>query len=287
MNGREHMGGGARRASWASFAALGDSFTEGIADPAPGGGFRGWADRLAEHLTTREPELRYANLAVRGKLLRQIVETQVPQALELRPALVSLVGGGNDIIRPGGDPDQLAAIFDDAVTRLRATGADVLIGTGFDTSTTPVLRRVRGKVGTYNAHLRAIADKHGCFVVDLWSMRVLKDQRAWSEDRLHLSAEGHRRVALRACEALGVAVDQDWRAPWPELPTRPWRVQRAEDIQWAREHLAPWIVRRLRGRSSGDGRGPKRPSLELVCTAGAQNSAAARNSSTAEESGKC
>lgn len=266
MNGREYTGGGARQADWPSFVALGDSFTEGIADPSPGGGCRGWADRLAEHLTAQNPRLRYANLAVRGKLLRQITEDQVPQALELRPALVSLVGGGNDIIRPGSDPDELAAMFDHAVTRLHAIGADVLIGTGFDTSTTPVLRRVRGKVGTYNAHLRAIADKHGCYVVDLWSMRVLQDARAWSDDRLHLSSEGHRRVAARACEALGVEIDDDWRTPWPELPTRPWRVQRAEDIQWAREHLAPWIVRRLRGQSSGDGRGPKRPRLEHLCT---------------------
>ncbi|MFR9728539.1 SGNH/GDSL hydrolase family protein [Saccharopolyspora sp. MS10] len=262
MNGRENSG---TRTNWSSFVALGDSFTEGIADPAPGGGFRGWADRLAEHLTRRDPGLTYANLAVRGKLLHQIAGDQVPQAIALRPELVSLVGGGNDIIRPGSDPDELAALFDSAVGRLRATGADVLMGTGFDTASTPVLRRMRGKIGTYNAHLRAIADAHGCLVVDLWSMRVLQDARAWSGDRLHLSAEGHRRVALRAAEVLGAPVDEDWRVPWPELPVRTWRVQRAQDIQWAREHLAPWIVRRLRGRSSGDGRGPKRPELDHLC----------------------
>ncbi|WP_338601109.1 SGNH/GDSL hydrolase family protein [Saccharopolyspora sp. SCSIO 74807] len=267
MNGRQGTGGTEQRAGWPSYVALGDSFTEGIADPSPGGGYRGWADRLAETLAATDPQLRYANLAVRGKLLKQITEDQVPSALGLRPALFSLVGGGNDIIRPGSDPDALAAMFDDAVRELRGTGADVLIGTGFDTLSTPVLRRVRGKVGTYNAHLRAIADRHDCFVVDLWSMRVLQDPRAWSEDRLHLSPEGHRRVSLRACEALGVEVTQDWRAPWPELPEQPWRVQRAQDIQWAREHLAPWIVRRLRGQSSGDGRGPKRPQLERLCSA--------------------
>ncbi|GAA4852881.1 SGNH/GDSL hydrolase family protein [Saccharopolyspora rosea] len=246
---------------WDSYVALGDSFTEGLADAVPNGGFRGWADRLAEHLAGTNPDLRYANLAVRGKLIRQIVTHQVPRAVELRPALVSIAAGGNDIIRPGSDPDLVAELFDAAIGRLRATGADVLIGTGFDTRDTPILRRVRGKVGTYNSHLRAIADRHGCYVLDLWSMDVLRDPRAWSEDRLHLSAEGHRRVALRACEALGVEVAESWREPWPAQPAQPWHVQRAEDIRWAREHLAPWIGRRLRGRSSGDGRLPKRPEL--------------------------
>lgn len=249
---------------WDSFVALGDSFTEGLEDPHADGTYRGWADRLAEALAEHNPDLRYANLAVRGKLLQQIVDDQVPQAVELRPALVAFTAGGNDIIRPGGDPDALAEIFDRAVGTLRKTGAQVLISTGFDTRTTPVLRHVRGKVATYNAHLRAIADKHGCPVVDLWSMRVLQDPQAWSADRLHLSSDGHRRVALRAAEALGLPVTEDWREPWPESPQQPWHVQRAQDFQWAREHLAPWIGRRLRGRSNGDGRTAKRPDLELV-----------------------
>ncbi|QIZ35635.1 SGNH/GDSL hydrolase family protein [Saccharopolyspora sp. ASAGF58] len=254
-------------ARWDSFVAVGDSLTEGIGDADPAGGYRGWADRLAEHLTGQNPELRYANLAVRGKLIRQIVADQVPQAIELRPALVAFTAGGNDLIRPGSDPDAVAELFDAGVGKLRAAGADVLIGTGFDTREIPVLRHVRGKIGTYNSHLRAIADKHGCYVLDQWSMRVLRDARAWSEDRLHLSAAGHRRVALRACEALGVPVAADWNEPWPVTPGTPWRAQRAQDIRWAREYLAPWIGRRLRGVSSGDGRPAKRPQLEKL-TAG-------------------
>lgn len=255
------------RSRWGSFVAVGDSFTEGLDDPRPDvsrDGYRGWADRLAEHLASTNPRLRYANLAVRGKLLDQVVEHQVPAARELRPDLVSLTAGGNDIIRPFTDPDVLAARFDAAVGELRGTGAQVLIGTGFDTRDTPIMRHVRGKVATYNSHLWAIASRHDCSVVDLWSMQVLRDARAWSSDRLHLSAEGHRRVALHAAEVLGLDVDDDWRRPWPEIAQHPWTRQRAEDLRWAREHLAPWIGRRLRGESSGDGRGPKRPHLSRV-----------------------
>ena len=132
---------------------------------------------------------------------------------------------------------------------------------------------LRGRIAAYNMHLRGIADDHGCDLVDLWSMRVLKDPRAWSPDRLHLTTEGHRRVALRACEVLGVPVTEDWRAPLLEEPLSPvprtarsanraqWLAARREDARWARKYAAPWVRRRLSGGSGGDGVPPKRPDL--------------------------
>src|SRR5579863_1947487 len=112
----------------ASFVAIGDSFTEGLNDALPGGGYRGWADRAAGWLAGEYPGLRYANLAVRGKLLRQIVAEQVPAAAAMSPGLISIAGGGNDLLRPGADPDTLAELLDVAVARLRGlggAGADV------------------------------------------------------------------------------------------------------------------------------------------------------------------
>jgi lysophospholipase L1-like esterase len=242
----------------ASFVAIGDSFTEGLNDPGPGGGFLGWADRLAGMLAAEHPGLRYANLAVRGKLLREVVADQLPQALAMSPGLVSIAAGGNDILRPGGDPDTLADLFDTAVRRLRADGVQVLIFTGFDPVGVPVIRLLRGRIAAYDMHLRAIADSNGCYLVDLWSMRFLRDLAAWSPDRLHMTAQSHHRVALRACEVLGVPVAEDWRT----MPTEPRAAQ--STAAWAREHLAPWINRRLRGTSSGDGVSAKRPALEAV-----------------------
>jgi lysophospholipase L1-like esterase len=252
----------------ASFVAIGDSFTEGLNDPAPGGGFRGWADLLAGMLAARYPSLEYANLAVRGKLLRQIVHEQVPAAVALSPSLVSIAGGGNDILRPGGDPDTLAELFDAGVARLSQAGCRVLMFTGFDPIGLPVLRLLRGRIAAYNMHLRAIADERGCYLVDLWSMRFLRDPRAWSQDRLHLTTPSHERVALRACEVLGVPVSDDWRialaGPAPGYGRAAWLAARREDVRWAREYAIPWVNRRLHGTSSGDGRPPKRPALEQV-----------------------
>jgi lysophospholipase L1-like esterase len=257
----------------ASFVAIGDSFTEGLNDASPGGAFRGWADRLAGLLAAEYPGLRYANLAVRGKLLRQIVAEQVPAAAAMAPGLISIAGGGNDLLRPGADPDTLAELLDVAVARLQGSGARVLMFTGFDPVGVPVIRLLRGRIAAYNMHLRAIADSRGCYLVDLWSMRFLRSPAAWSPDRLHLAAQSHQRIALRACEVLGVPVTEDWRdplpgdpplAPVPAITRAAWVAARREDARWAREYLAPWVNRRLHGTSSGDGRTAKRPSLEEV-----------------------
>jgi lysophospholipase L1-like esterase len=246
---------------WGSYLAMGDSFTEGLDDPGPAGGYRGWADRFAEHLAASRPDLRYANLAVRGKLLRQIISEQLPVALAARPELVSLAGGGNDLLRPGVDLDSVAALFDDAVAQLRGVGGHVVLFTGADPGNRPVLRRLRGKIVKFNQLLRDIGDRHGCTVVDMWRLPALADVRAWSADRLHLSAEGHRRVALYTCEQLGVATDGDSRAPWPPAQPLAWWAQRYDDVRWTKDHLVPWIARRLRGQSSGDGLQAKRPQL--------------------------
>ncbi|GGP35361.1 SGNH/GDSL hydrolase family protein [Saccharothrix coeruleofusca] len=245
-----------------SYVALGDSFTEGMDDPAPDGTYVGWADRLAAMISSRQRGFRYANLAIRGKLLQEIVDEQVPLAVALKPQLVTFCGGGNDLLVPGSDPDALAEVYEIAVAELRAAGCEVVIFTGFDTRNTPLLRSLRSRVAVYNSHLWSVAQRYHCRVVDLWSMQVLHDRRAWSEDRLHLSSEGHRRVALRVAEVLGLEVAEDWNAPWPPLAVEAdWMTQRRHDLKWAREHVVPWIARQLRGESMGDGIAPKRPEL--------------------------
>ncbi|MCI3223591.1 SGNH/GDSL hydrolase family protein [Streptomyces sp. NP-1717] len=260
------------RSAFGSYAAIGDSFTEGVGDPGPGGVFVGWADRLAVLLADQTPDgaavddphhgsFRYANLAVRGRLLDQIVAEQIPRAKRLAPDLVTFCAGGNDIIRPGSDPDDVAERFERALADLTSVVGTVMVPTGFDTRGVPVLRHLRGKIATFTAHVRSIADRHDCPVLDLWSLRSVQDRRAWDGDRLHLSPEGHTRVALRAAQVLGLDVPADPDQPWPPLPPRGTLEVRRDDMQWAREYLVPWIGRRIRGESSGDHTVAKRPDL--------------------------
>ncbi len=245
---------------WSRFVAIGDSFTEGIGDPEPRsvGGHRGWADRVAEVLAQSAPEFSYANLAVRGRLLQQIIDEQAEPALALRPDLVSVSAGGNDVIRPGTDPDEVASRVDTLVDRLRAADATIVLFTGPDIGGTPVLGRLRGKVAIYNENLHAIAQRHDAIIADMWALRSLKDPRMWAPDRLHFSPLGHHTIARMVLAALNVPNDLEPMTP-PPLPPVSWRKARVDDIDWARSYLAPWVVRRIRHRSSGDDVLPKRP----------------------------
>jgi lysophospholipase L1-like esterase len=248
---------------WSRFVAIGDSFTEGVGDPdadSPGG-LRGWADRFAEVLSAYDDEFAYANLAVRGKLIRQIAEEQVDAALDLRPDLISVCAGGNDVIRPGTDPDEVAAKLDRVIERLGASGATILLFTGVDTAFQPVFRTIRGKVAIFNENVRKVAKRHDCVVVDQWALEELQDSRFWAGDRLHLNALGHHTIARAALEALNVPHDLTPLDP-PPVPLRTWRQARKEDVVWAREHLVPWVIRRSKHVSSGDGIEAKRPRPE-------------------------
>ncbi|RNE66471.1 SGNH/GDSL hydrolase family protein [Cryobacterium tepidiphilum] len=245
---------------WSRYVALGDSFTEGIGDPEPDspGGHRGWADRVAEVLSQGSDDFAYANLAVRGKLIAQIVDQQVDAAIELHPDLITISAGGNDVIRPGTDPDAIGALFESAIERLGSTGATIVIFTGVDVAFTPVFRGIRGKVAIYNENLRAIAEKYDCIVADLWALREVQTTLMWSADRLHLNPLGHHTVARMVLDALNVPNDLEPRRPEP-MPGVTWRKARSEDLVWAREYLVPWVLRRIRHQSSGDHVSPKRP----------------------------
>lgn len=245
---------------WSRYVALGDSFTEGVGDPEPGspGGFRGWADRVAEVLNAKTDHFSYANLAIRGRLLQQVMDEQIDPALALRPDLITISAGGNDIIRPGTDPDEIAGRLDSAVGRLRADNATVVLFTGPDIGMTPVLGRSRGKVAIYNENLRALALRHDAIIADMWALRELRDPRMWAPDRLHFSPIGHHTVARMVLDALAVENELEPYAPEP-LPPANWRQARVGDISWARQHLMPWVLRRIRHQSSGDNVTAKRP----------------------------
>jgi lysophospholipase L1-like esterase len=249
-----------QRHPWTRYVAIGDSFTEGIGDPEPlsPGGSRGWADRVAEVLSARTEDFAYANLAIRGRLLQQIIDEQIEPALELRPDLITISAGGNDILRPNTDPDEIAGRLEEAVKRLRSDNATVVLFNGPDIGMTPVLGRLRGKVAIYNENLRAVAQRQDAIVADMWALTELRDPRMWAPDRLHFSPTGHHTVARMVLAALSVENELVPFAPEP-LPPRSWRQARGDDMGWAREYLVPWVVRRIRHQSSGDNVTAKRP----------------------------
>ena len=247
------------------YVALGDSFTEGVGDhdPLRPNGVRGWADRVAEALALHTPDFGYANLAIRGRKMTAILAEQLEPALDLHPDLVTIYAGGNDLLRPKVDIDALVRHYDEAIARLRETGARVLLFTAFDLGFAPVFRHLRGRVATYNELVREIADVRGATLVDFWRLREYRDERLWDVDRLHMSSAGHQRMAIEVLDTLGVEHDLEPidLAPLPEMDRRQ---RRNADLAWARAHAGPWVRRRLRGTSSGDGLAVRRPTLSPV-----------------------
>lgn len=248
---------------WRSFVAMGDSFTEGMDDAYPDGTYRGWADLVAARLAVEAgPDFGYANLAVRGRLLDRVVDEQLPAALAMKGDLVSFAAGGNDILRRRVDPDALIARLDDVATQLRATGADLLLFRFADVlAHLPGQRLVGPRAAFLNAEVGRIAEKHGAMLIDLFADDGFRNPSMWSADRLHLSPAGHRRVAAHVLGALGVGVDEEWLIVPPHPAPTPWLAARGADLRWAGQYLAPWVKRRLTGRSSGDLVTAKRPTL--------------------------
>lgn len=257
-------GAGIRR--FERYVAIGDSSTEGLDDPDGNGGFRGWADRLAQHVADAQGTLSYANLAVRGRRTRQVLEEQLEPALAMRPDLCTVFAGTNDVVARHFDP----AAFDDDIETLYGAlargGATVLTFTLPDLSSViPLAGRLTPRVERLNDSIRAAASRTGAICLDLAAHPVGGDPRLWSDDRLHANAEGHTRIAAALAESLGVPTSiGEWAAPFPA----PWNPSRAErllaHIAWGRRYLVPWLVRHATGRSSGDGRVAKRPALAPV-----------------------
>lgn len=248
------------------YVAIGDSTSEGLDDPDGRGGYRGWADRLAEHIAASQTEpLLYANLAIRGRKTREIREEQLGPAAAMRPDVATVSGGTNDFLRPRFDPRAVAAELEIMQRGLIDAGAIVL------TFTLPDMRRVMpltrffiDRVFALNDELRAVCSRTGARLLDFAKYDVAADPRVWSDDRLHANSLGHERIAAALAELLGIPADTSWSAPLPDPPPPTMLGTLRAEYAWTRRHFAPWLWRHARGKSSGDGITAKRGELTVV-----------------------
>ncbi|MYR08885.1 SGNH/GDSL hydrolase family protein [Gordonia sp. SID5947] len=245
------------------YVAVGDSFTEGVGDEPGGVNPRGWADLVAAGLAAHHGEIQYANLAIRGRLLAPIATEQVDAALSLDPlpTLLTFNGGGNDMLRPGSDLAELIELTRTAVRRCTDAGVQVVLLAGADPSSgLPFGEKIRDRGEYLTAEIAALAAEEDLTFVDMFHDSEIRRPAYWSDDRLHLNSIGHQRVAAHVLRALGVHT-----LAVPDRPASPISGYRwTEDLRFTRSHLAPWVIRRLRGRSSGDDREAKYPMWTAV-----------------------
>ena len=244
------------------FIALGDSMTEGMTDEVIDGKYRGWADRVADVLARKDQSFTYMNLAIRGKLLKQVVDDQIPAALkhiEGKQTLVSFHAGANDVLRPNYNPAISFAEYEKGVKQLTDAGATVILFT--------VIDKVEGKGKTatlwhqrfsnFNENVRMVAAKYPSILFEAKKAEFLNDRRFLAFDRLHMNPEGHRRLANAVLEGLGYEFDATWRIPLPRAKKKNKVISFVINLAWIAIFLLPWIWRRIRGKSSGDGRSAK------------------------------
>lgn len=251
---------------YSRFLALGDSLTEGLSDKYPDGTYRGWADRVADGLAEQHEDFTYANLAVRGKLLEQVISDQVTAALPLidgESTVVSFHAGANNILRPKLDVESVVENYRDAVSTLTATGAKVLVFTVREVSNPKSKTEFywNERFGPFNNNVRKVAADTGAILMDANSREVFGDPRMLAKDRLHLSSEGHRRVAAAVLSELGMPHDPDFADPMPPYRKSPAPIRLLGTAAWGVGFLVPWAIRRVTGKSSGDGRTAKYPEL--------------------------
>jgi lysophospholipase L1-like esterase len=245
------------------YVAIGDSTSEGLDDPDGQGGYRGWANRLAERIAREQGSLLYANLAVRGRTTRQIREEQLEPAVGMQPDLVTVVGGTNDVLRGRFDVAGFRADLEAMQSAFTSRGAAVLTFTLPDlTPVMPFARILGDRVLRMNDAIREACAQSGAILCDLALYAVASDPRAWSDDRLHANSLGHARIADALAYHLGLpGSDLSWTEPFPPRPPATFIDGIRAELAWGRNHLLPWIWRHLQGKSSGDGRTAKRPDL--------------------------
>jgi lysophospholipase L1-like esterase len=257
---------GAIRAGYCRYVAIGDSQTEGLWDGDDAVGVLGFADRLATMLDSLYPGLQYANLAIRGKLLNDVLKEQVPAALAMQPDLITVCAGMNDVIQPGLSFGRALAELDFVYAALAGSGATVVTTTFPNVAQfLPFGRVVSGRLARINFAIRAAAARYGFRLVDLYNAASMRDWDTWSIDRVHASTKGHMLFAAAAAEALDLPnSNHDWAAASPDAMHVSLTAGMYSKVRWTQDNFAPWVWRRMRGRSSADGREPKRPQLEPV-----------------------
>ena len=228
------------------------------------GQYRGWADRVADVMAKFHSDYTYGNLAIRGKLLSQVVDEQIDAAISQvtgADTLLSFHAGANDVIRPGYKSELVLPLYSDAVRRLAASGATIMLFTVLEKTgnTGRTAKMWEERFSGFNRNVRAVGFEVGAIIADANEEAAFSDRRFLASDRLHLNAMGHDRVAQAVLELIDLPFDARWRDLLPPARKKPMIIRAMITSLWFITFALPWMWRRARGKSSGDGRSCKYP----------------------------
>jgi lysophospholipase L1-like esterase len=176
------------------FVAMGDSFSAGTEpEVVP------WPERVAPSLLG----CRLVNLAEPGARSEDVAAAQLEPAIALKPDLVSLICGANDVLlttRP--DLSAFAATFGEMLGRLRdeVPWAALVTATYPDVAQLLPLRprsqaRVERGLHGLNRAIRWLSRRHGAVCLDFAGHPGRGERANFATDGFHPSDAGHGRAA--------------------------------------------------------------------------------------------
>lgn len=160
------------------------------------------------------------NRGIAGQASPQVLLRLQPDALVLKPRIIHLMVGLNDIvgIRGWSRPDDYRNNIEAMLTLARASGVPVIIGAippakndGWGTGVRPVAR-----TRAFNAWLRAVAQRDGLVFADYWTALAAPDgtmRPGLSDDGYHPNAAGYAAMAPVARAAVAEAERRMGGAP--------------------------------------------------------------------------
>jgi len=247
---------------FASYVAIGDSLSEGLGDFDfhSDRHHKGWTDRLAAMLSAHAEnlghEFHYANLALRGSKLKTILTKQLQQALELKPDLVTIMAGSNDLVT--GNLEELEATFRNGLRQLQAAGCRVVVVTTIRPSHLNLFKVVLPMAEAISSMLVRLAQEASVDVLDVHSIESFSDIRYWAEDMVHFSGHGHIVIANKAAALMGIPQRMpEANATDMHKPSR----GLVGTARWFVLYAIPFIQRRIKGTTSGDNMLPKHQNL--------------------------
>jgi lysophospholipase L1-like esterase len=189
------------------FVVLGDSVSAGIGDPVAGVPAASAFDVVAAALQHVHPAMLYTNLAERGLLIAEVRERQLEAALSLRPGLVSVIAGGNDILKGLWDVQNYEAQLEAMLAAFTARQVQVITATWFNPTlhrSLPAEQRSRlvSQLQEGNEVTRRLSQQYGTLLVEFWEQSIGGQARFWSQDGKHPNALGYREIAAQLLAAL-------------------------------------------------------------------------------------
>ena len=247
------------------YVALGDSLTEGLGDD----GFsknrkdKGWADRLANLLACEAANagqsFSYANLAIRGQNTLSILTCQLELALDMKPDLVTIMTGANDLRSLNERLPSMVALMRGAISRLQAIGTKVVLISLAQPAHLDFAKSFVQRSKVWAQTLQELASELDVELVNVNQMAVFSSLQYWSGDLVHYSARGHIKITNAVAEQLKLEV-RDYSEPMAGLE----KLSVLHMIKWSIVDVLPFIGRQIRGVNAGTGMEPKELNLREV-----------------------